>query len=297
MIKRKFGNTGFEVTPVVFGGIVSMQDGQDASDKYVSWAIDRGINYFDVAPSYGDAQEKLGNSLLPYRKNIHLACKTMCRMKAEGEKEFEQSLKMLHTDYFDVYQMHALSREEDVDRAFGAEGIMEMMIRAKEKGVVRNLGITCHSEAVALKAMSLYDFDTVMFPENWQMNMGYGMGSQVNRTAKDKGIGLLGIKGLVERRWINLEERKNSQFPKSWCKPIDVENKELRLAAMKYTFSLGIDAFIPPGNFVDFSFVVENIEECLANPLNEDDVTYLKEAYEKVKEYPFFSKDGISLHG
>jgi len=296
MIKRKFGNTGFDITPVTYGGIVSMQDGQDASDKYVSWAIDRGINYFDVAPSYGDAQEKLGNSLLPYRKNIHLACKTGFRLKADAQKEFEESFRLLHTDYFDVYQMHALSSEEEVDQAFGIGGVMEMMVKAKEQGLVRNLGITCHSEAAALKAISLYDFDTVLFPLNWHMNIGYGMGTQICKKAKEKGMGLLAMKGLIERRWMNPDERSNSKFPKSWCKPIDLENKELRIAAMKYALSLAPDTLVPPGNFVDFSFVVENIDECLKHPLTEDDLTFLKESLEKVKDYPFFDTKGKSLH-
>jgi diketogulonate reductase-like aldo/keto reductase len=288
MIKRKFGNTGFEITPVVYGGIVSMRDGQDASDKYVSWAIDRGINYFDVAPSYQDAEEKLGNSLKPYRKNIHLACKTTCRMKVDAQKEFEQSFRLLHTDYFDVYQMHALSSEEEVDQAFGVGGIMEMMVKAKEQGLVRKLGITCHSEAAALKAMSMYDFDTVLFPLNWHMNLGHGMGTQLIKTAKEKGMGILGMKQLIERRWMSSDEAKNSSYPKSWCKPIDLENKELRLAAMKYTLSIGADTLVPPGDFVNFSFVVENIEECLEHPLTEEELALLKDSYEKVKDYPFF---------
>ena len=291
MIKRKFGNTGFEITPVVYGGIVSMEDGQSASDKYVSWAIDRGINYFDVAPTYGDAQEKLGNSLMPYRKNIHLACKTGCRMKIDAQKEFEESFRLLHTDYFDIYQMHALTREEEVDQAFGAGGVMEIMVKAKEQGLVRKLGITCHSQSVALKAMSLYDFDSVLFPLNWHMNIGHDMGTQLCKTAKEKGMGILGMKEMIERRWMNPDERKSSQFPKSWCKPIDIENKELRLAAMKYTLSLGADTLIPPGDFVNFSFVVENIEKCLEHPLTEADVTLLNESYKKVKDYPFFSTD------
>jgi hypothetical protein len=291
LIKRKFGNTGFEITPVVYGGIVSMEDGQSASDKYVSWAIDRGINYFDVAPSYGDAQEKLGNSLMPYRKNIHLACKTGCRMKVDAQKEFEESFRLLHTDYFDIYQMHALTREEEVDQAFGAGGVMEMMVKAKEQGLVRKLGITCHSQAVALKAISLYDFDSVLFPLNWHMNIGHDMGTQLCKTAKEKVMGILGMKEMIERRWMNPDERKSSQFPKSWCKPIDIENKELRLAAMKYTLSLGADTLIPPGDFVNFSFVVENIEKCLEHPLTESDVTLLKESYKKVRDYPFFSTD------
>lgn len=297
MIRRKLGNTGFEVTPVVYGGIVSKLDGQDASDNYVAWAIDHGINYFDVAPSYGDAQEKLGNSLLPYRKNIYLACKTGCRMRVDAQKEFEESLRMLHTDYFDVYQMHSLRSEEEVDQAFGVGGVMEMMIKVKEQGLVRNLGITCHSEAAALKAISLYDFDTVLFPLNWHMNIGHDMGTEICRVAKEKGMGLLGMKGLVERRWMSPDERTNSRFPKSWCKPIDFENKALRIAAMKYTLSLGADTLVPPGNFADFSFAVENIEECLQNPLTEEDIKFLMQSYEKIKDYPFFSKEGKGLNG
>jgi aryl-alcohol dehydrogenase-like predicted oxidoreductase len=288
MIKRKFGNTGFEITPVIYGGIVSMRDGQEASDNYVSWAIDRGINYFDVAPSYEDAQEKLGKSLITYRKKIYLACKTTCRMKVDAEKEFEESFRLLHTDYLDVYQMHALSKEEDVEKAFGANGVMEMMVKAKEKGLVRKLGITCHNEAVALKAMSLYDFDTVLFPLNWHMNLGHHMGTQLCKTAKEKGMGIVGMKQLIQRAWLNGDERERSPFQKSWCKPIDLEDRKLRLAAMKYTLSLGVDAIVPPGDFVNFSFVVENIDECLKNPLTDEDLTFLKQNYEKVKDYPFF---------
>jgi predicted aldo/keto reductase-like oxidoreductase len=295
MIKRKFGKTGFEITPVSYGGIVSMKDGQDASDKYVAWAIDHGINYFDVAPSYGDAQEKLGNSLLSYRRNVYLACKTAFRTQAEAQKEFEESFRLLHTDYFDVYQMHGLASEEEVDTAFGADGVMEMMVKAKAEGLVRKLGITCHSEAAALKAISLYDFDTVLFPLNWHMNIGHDMGTQLCKAAKEKGMGILGMKGLIERRWAQPDERKNSQFTKSWCKPIDPENRDLRIAAMKYTLSMGSDTLVPPGNYADFSFMTENIDECLKNPLTQEDLAFLKQSYEKVKEYPFFSKDGKGL--
>ena len=65
-LKRELGKTGFKVFPVGYGGMVSRRDGQEASDNCVSWAIDHGINYFDVAPSYGDAEEKLGNSLVTF---------------------------------------------------------------------------------------------------------------------------------------------------------------------------------------------------------------------------------------
>lgn len=150
MQRRKLGNTGYEISPVVYGGIVSMEDGQEASDRYVEYAVEHGINYFDVAPTYGDAQEKLGNSLKPYRNHIYLACKTNCRLAEDGKKELEESFDLLHTDYFDVYQMHGLVSMEELDNAFSKGGVMEIMCKGKEEGVLKKLGITCHSEEVAL---------------------------------------------------------------------------------------------------------------------------------------------------
>ena len=224
---RKLGNTGFTVSAVSYGGIVSaahydkvvyMGDGQAASDRYVSWAVEQGVNSFDVAPTYGDAQERLGNSLKPYQKDVYLACKTEERTREKAEKLMQESLKLLHTDYFDVYQMHTLSRMEDIETAFGPGGVMEMMRDMKEKGIARKLGITAHSEAVALKALELYDFDTVLFPINWHMHMAHGMGSRLIAAVKEKGIGLLCMKSMIECSWTE-EERYASGFKKSWCKP------------------------------------------------------------------------------
>lgn len=288
-MKRQLGNTGYQVFPVVYGGIVSMLDGQSPSDRYVSWAIERGVNYFDVAPSYQDAEEKLGNSLKPYRKDVYLACKTGCRLAKEAEPEMLNSLKTLHTDYFDVYQMHGLSSVEEVEQAFGPGGVMEMMVRLKENGVARKLGITCHSEAAALKAISLYPFDTVLFPFNWHMHMGHGMGGELMRVAKERGMGVLAMKQLVERAWMEGESR--DEFPKSWCKPISARDTQLRIAAMKYALQLGADTLVPPGNFECFSFEVEHIEECLSQPLNDAERRLLEERLLRVKDHPFFSAD------
>ena len=143
MQMRNLGNTGYTVSAIIYGGIVSSKhfggaempgDGQANSDRYVAWALDQGVNYFDVAPSYGDAQELMGNSLAPRRKEVYLACKTGCRLRGEAEKELTESLRMLHTDYLDVYQMHALSTMDDLDRAFGPDGVMELLRDRKEQG-------------------------------------------------------------------------------------------------------------------------------------------------------------------
>ena len=285
---RKFGRTGFEISAVSYGGIVSMDDGQTASDRYVDWAIDHGVNYFDVAPSYGDAQEKLGNSLKAHRSNFHLACKTGQRMRKEAEAELTESLKMLHTDHFDVYQLHGISSIEEVETAFGPGGVMELMRGLKEKGVAANIGITAHSEDAALKALELYDFDTVLFPFNWLMHMEHGMGARLIRAAKERNMGVLCMKAFIERKWENEQERAASRFPKSWCKPIDVEDVPFGTAAMKYALSLGVDTLIPPGNYASFSFAVDHIDECLRNPLNDADRQLLEQKRIQMRGKEFF---------
>ena len=304
MKHRKLGNTGYEISAVTYGGIVSAAhygetvlpgDGQAASDRQVAWAIERGVNYFDVAPTYGDAQLMLGNSLIPYRKDVFLACKTGIRTRQAAQAEMEESLRLLHTDYFDVYQMHALSKMEDVDTAFGPGGVMELLRDMKEKGIARKISFTAHSEPVALKALSLYDFDTVLFPFNWHMNMAHGMGDTLIRVAREKGVGLLCMKSMIERSWTD-EERYASKYPKSWCKPIDAdEEPALLLAAMKYALSLGVDTLVPPGNFDHFRFAVEHIDEALDQPLTEGERALLAARLERVRDRPFFGPDCYTL--
>lgn len=285
---RMFGRTGFDISAVSYGGIVSMEDGQDASDRYVAWAIERGVNYFDVAPTYGDAEEKLGNSLKPYRNHVHLACKTTERLRVNAEKELNRSLQLLHTDRFDVYQLHAISGMQDVETAFGPGGVMEMVSTLKQRGVAANVGITAHDEDAALRCLELYDFDTVLFPFNWFMNMEHGMGSRLLAAAKARGMGVLCMKAFIERKWESEEERAASAFPKSWCKPIDVEDIPFGVAAMKYALSLGVDTLIPPGNYASFSFVVDHIDECLRAPLSDADKDYLRVKLETVRGKEFF---------
>lgn len=294
---RDFGRTGIKISAVSYGGIVSAgvydrvtypEYGQEASDHYVSWAIDRGVNYFDVAPTYGNAEDQLGKSLKPYRNQVHLACKTMCRDRAGAEKELQESLKLLHTDHFDVYQLHAVSSMKDVDAAFEPGGVMELMRGLKEKGIAANIGFTAHNEDAAIRMIELYDFDSVLFPFNWFMNMEHGMGSRLLKLAKERSMGVLCMKAFIERKWDSDEERRASKFPKSWCKPIDAEDEAFGVAAMKYALSLGVDTLIPPGNFASFSFAVDHIDECLANPLNGADRSYLEERLNAVRGKEFF---------
>ena len=288
---RPLGKTGYMVSAVIFGGIISMNEGQQGSDRYVGWAVDHGVNYFDVAPTYGDAQERLGASLKPYRRDVFLACKTTQRSRAGAQEEIENSLRLLHTDHFDLFQLHAVTTPDDVKTAFGPGGTMELLADLKKAGVLRKIGFSAHSEYAALEMLRLYDFDTVLFPTNYQLDMGQGFGRKLSALKKEKGFGLLGMKSIIERAWLDERERANSPYPKSWCKPFGIADKDLRTAAMKYALDMGADVLVPPGNYENFSFMVHEIDDALRSPLTLQDRDLLKARFEQVRDRPFFKTD------
>ena len=272
MQKNKLGKTGMEVGAVVFGGIICMQETQKDSNRFVSYAIDHGVNYFDVAPSYGDAEVRLGSALKPYRNKVYLACKTTERTATGARKELEQSLKNLETDYFDVYQMHAVTTQEDVDAIFAQDGAMKTFVKAKEEGLIKHIGITSHNADAALRALSMFEYSTVMYPVNWALGMGTDFEKTLPDVCKEKYIGFHGMKTLAHRMWRENEEKK---YPKSWCRII-YDDERLGKCALKYTLSRGTNTVVPPGNFDSFEFCVANIDECLNNPLSIEETAYLK---------------------
>jgi len=143
-------------------------------------SVERGVNYFDVAPSYGNAQEKLGPALEPYRKNCFLACKTAKRQRAAAEAEFKRSFELLRTDWFDLYQLHSISDvAKDVDAVFVSGGVMDMLIDAKKSGRVRHLGFSAHSIEAAVAALDRYEFDSVLFPVNFATYYEGNFGPQI----------------------------------------------------------------------------------------------------------------------
>jgi predicted aldo/keto reductase-like oxidoreductase len=286
MIKNIFGKTGLEISTVGFGGIVASDEVPENCARYVSYAIERGVNYFDVAPSYGNAQQILSPALAPYRKNAYLACKSTVRDSGIKEELFN-SLKILQTDYFDVYQLHGLGNQEDADMVFSKNGAMEVLVRAQEEGYIRNIGFSAHSEDVAIQMLAYYDFATVLFPINWALNMGKGFGDRLLDVCKYKNTGILAMKTLAKSKWTDKDEIERRQFPKAWYKSI-FDDDALGKAAIKYSLAKGAHTILPPGNFGQFSFVVENIDECAANPLNDDDMKILSAELKNVKDNYLF---------
>ena len=168
MQTRKLGRHDLHLSVLGFGGIVVTDRPQDEADREVAAAIDRGITYFDVAPQYGNAQERLGPALEPFRNQVTLACKTEQRTGPEAQAALDDSLAKLRTDYFDIYQLHAMTTPEDADAALAPGGALDVILKARDAGKVRLVGFSAHDEATALRLIETEQFDTVLYPLNFR---------------------------------------------------------------------------------------------------------------------------------
>jgi aryl-alcohol dehydrogenase-like predicted oxidoreductase len=216
--RRPLGRTGEHLSMIGFGGIVVMNEDTGHSNNIVAEAVDRGVNYFDVAPSYGDAQERLGPALAPYRKNCFLACKTEGRTKDASRKQLEESLRLLKTDHVDLYQFHALTKMTDLDEVLRPGGAMETMEAAKKEGKIRYIGFSVHSAETALAAMDRYNFDTVLFPVNFVLFSQANFGPQILKRAQEKGMGILALKAMAKTVW-SADQKQSHSEPKCWYQP------------------------------------------------------------------------------
>ncbi len=243
--RRALGKTGEQLSIIAFGGIVVMNEETKASSNIVAEAVDRGINYFDVAPSYGNAQERLGPALAPYRKNCFLACKTEGRMKDDSRAQLEESLRLLKTDHVDLYQFHALTKMTDLDKVLGPGGAMETMEAAKKEGKIRYIGFSVHSAETAVAAMDRYHFDTILFPLNWVLFTQAGFGPQILKKAQEKKMGILALKGMAKTTWTGDQKEKHPQ-PKCWYQPAGFPDEAS--LGLRWTLGHPITAAIPPGD-------------------------------------------------
>ncbi len=264
MEKRPYGKTGEMLSIVGFGGIVAALLPQEEANNIVSYAIDQGVNYFDVAPTYMDAEERLGIAL------IFLACKTGKRTKEEARKELENSLKLLHTDYFDLYQLHAMTTDEDFEIAMGPNGAMETFIKAKEEGLIRYIGFSAHSVEVALKLLDAFHFDSVLFPLNWVNYFNANFGPQVVEKAIAKDTARLALKAMAKTL---IPEGQPRKYEKCWYLP--VEEPDLASLALRFTLSQPITAAIPPGEPKFFKLALDIAKNF--TPITEEEVELLKE--------------------
>jgi predicted aldo/keto reductase-like oxidoreductase len=266
--KRVLGKTGEKLSIIGFGAIMLNDNPQDFANEMVAKAYELGVNYYDVAPNYGNAQEKLGPALKPYRKNCFLACKTHERGAEGAQKTLEDSLRKMETDYFDLYQLHALSSVDQVNQAFGPGGAMETVVKAKKEGKIKHVGFSAHSVEAALLAMENYDFDSILFPINFACWHTGDFGPQVYAEAEKRGMGILALKAMA----LTPLEKGEQKFDKNvWYRPI--QDEEIMKMALKFTLSKNITAAVPPGKNTLFLKALEFMNEF--EPISGDETNQL----------------------
>lgn len=282
--KRSLGSTGEMLSMIGFGGIVVMNASHEHASDVVKLAIDKGINYFDVAPSYGDAEIKLGPALEPYRKDVFLACKTQKRTKKEARAELEQSLQNLRTDHFDLYQLHAVTTLEEVKTIFDTGGAMETFLEARDEGKIRFIGFSAHSVEAALALMDRFDFDTILFPVNFATWHAGNFGPQVLARARDKKMGILALKAMAKGKWPQGADRTG--YPKCWYEPLSA--REDARMGLRFTLSHPVTAAIPPGEEKLFRLAL-NLTDNL-QPLDDSEINTIKQKAQETD--PLFRFNG-----
>lgn len=254
-IPRRTYRGKIQLSMIGFGGIVVMGHEQNEADRIVAEAVDRTVNYFDVAPTYGDgeAEIKLGPALQPHRKGVFLACKTTERSAEGARKELERSLTRLRTDHFDLYQFHGLASMADVDRILAPGGAAELFRKARQEGKALHLGASAHSPEAAVALMDQFPLDSVLFPVNFVCWEQGKFGSRILEHAKKKGMARLALKAMAYTKWPKGASRE--KYPYCWYQPADTP--ELARKAVRFTLSQEITAAIPPGNLGLFRMALD----------------------------------------
>ena len=238
MQTRRFGRTGHMSTVAIFGAAALWNTTQAEADAVVEQVLAAGVNHFDVAPSYGVAEARLGPWMPRLRDQIFLGCKTMERDAAGAAGEMRRSLDLLQVDRFDLYQIHAVETMADLDAATRPGGALDAIVKARDKGLTKFIGITGHgvdSPAVFREALRRFDFDSVLFPINFVQfaNSEYRRHAEaLLGTCRSKDVGTLIIKTITRSPWGDLPKTHQT-----WYRPFT----ELDSIQNAVNFALSLD--------------------------------------------------------
>ncbi len=196
---RVLGKTGLEVSEVGFGAIPIIRLSFDEAVRVLRRALDRGVTFYDTAHMYVDSEEKIGQAFDGLRQRVVLASKTMKRDRQGAREDLELSLRRLRTDYLDLYQIHQVSQETDLQAITGPNGALETAVEAQKQGLIRHLGVTSHSLEMAIKLVQTGLFSTIQFPFNF---VEAAAAEQLHPQARERGLGVMAMKpfcgGLVD---------------------------------------------------------------------------------------------------
>jgi aryl-alcohol dehydrogenase-like predicted oxidoreductase len=260
MQKRELGETGHFSTVAILGGAAFWDITQSVVDTVMEQAIAAGVNHIDVAPSYGVAEERLGPWLKRERQRFFLGCKTMERTAAAAWDEMQASLKRLQVDQFDLYQIHAITTQAELDEAMQKGGVIETLLKARAEGITRFVGITGHgmqTPKLFLRAIQYFDFDTVMFPLNYGL-MGQEEYQQdalaLLETCQQRNIGCMIIKSIAQAPWKN-RPKTHTTWYEPYHTPASIQE------AVNFVLSYNVTGLCMPGDITVMPMVLQACEQ------------------------------------
>lgn len=237
MERRRLGRLEQDSSVLIYGAFALSHVTQDVADNSVQQALDAGINHFDVAADYGDAELRLGPWMRRIRDDVFLATKTGKRRYDDAWREINRSLERLQTDHVDLLQLHAIGDVDELDKATGPRGALEAAVRARDEGLVGAVGITGHGHsapATHVEALRRFPFATVLTPLSVALSRDDTYLRSYDElveevTAQD--AGLMIIKSVARRNW----PAATAQRYGTWYEPLD----EQRLVTAAVSWVLG----------------------------------------------------------
>ena len=185
------GSTGIQTPQNAFGALPVQRVSMDEAVKILHRAYEGGMTFFDTARAYSDSEEKMGEAFGHMRDKIYIATKTMATNPDDFWKQLETSLKLLKTDYLDLYQFHCVNqcyRPED------GTGMYECMLKAKEQGMIRHIGVTAHKIGIAEECVASGLYETMQFPFSY---LSSEQELHLVKACSKQNMGFIAMKGLA----------------------------------------------------------------------------------------------------
>ena len=219
--KQLFGNTGHLSSRVIFGSVCLSQATQDAADEVLESLLEYGINHIDTAPSYGDAELRVGPWMKKYREQFFLATKTDKLTYLDAREQFKQSCDRLQVDRVDLLQMHNLTDVVQREIAMRPGGALDFLIEARDRGLARFVGITGHgilAPKMHRQSLARFDFDTVLLPCNYLLMQNPNYRTDFNQLISfcgERNIAVQTIKAPARGLWGDKPRSHNT-----WYEPL-----------------------------------------------------------------------------
>lgn len=225
----EFGRTGHVSSRVIFGAAALSRVRQDKADEVLPVLDEYGVNHLDTAASYGESELRLAPWLTTRRNDFFLATKTGERDGDAARAQLEKSLERLGTDHVDLIQLHNLVEEDEWEQAHGPSGAVAALVRAREEGLTRFIGVTGHGLRIAgmhRRSLERFDFDSVLFPYNPLLLAEPSYQEDVAALlalCSERGVAAQTIKSVARRRWP--EDHEGGRF--SWYQPVPADDPAL----------------------------------------------------------------------